>query len=82
MRYRDEFVQNLPIPGANSPVYGQSYTTVDAQMSYSFDNGISVVLAGNNLTDEENIIEYGIDGGFGEYKQFGRQYYVGINYIY
>lgn len=82
MRYRDEFVQNLPIPGANSPVFAQPYTTVDAQVSYSFDNGLSVVLSGNNLTDEENVIEYGVEGAFGEYKQFGRQYYFGVNYKY
>ena len=81
-RYRDEFVQNLPIPGANSPVYAQDYTTVDAQMSYAWDNGLSVVVSANNLTDEENIIEYGIDGAFGEYKEFGRQYYFGLNYRY
>ncbi len=81
-RYRDEFVQNLPIPGANSPVYAQDYTTVDAQMSYAWDNGLSVVLSGNNLTDEENVIEYGIGGAFGEYKEFGRQYYLGVNFRY
>jgi len=82
IRYRDKFVQNLPIPGANSPVYAQEYTTVDAQLSYAFDNGLSLVVSGNNLTDEENVIEYGVSGGFGEYKQFGRQYYLGVNYKY
>ncbi|MDH5240531.1 MAG: TonB-dependent receptor [Gammaproteobacteria bacterium] len=82
MRYRDDFVQNLAVPGANSPTLAQSYTTVDAQVSYAFDNGISVVISGNNLTDEENTIEYGVDDAFGEFKQFGRQYYFGINYKY
>ncbi len=82
IRYRDEFVQNLPIPGANSPVLAQEYTTVDAQMSYAFDNGFSVVLSANNLTDEENVIEYGVENAFGEFKQFGRQYYFGVNYQY
>ena len=82
MRYRDEFVQNLAIAGGNSPVYAQPYTTVDAQVSYAFDNGISVVISGNNLTDEENTIEYGVDDAFGEYKQFGRQFYFGVNYKY
>ena len=81
-RYRDEFVQNLPIPGAGSPTLAQPYTTVDAQVSYAFDNGLSIVLSGNNLTDEENVIEYGVDNAFGEYKQFGRQYYFGLNYKY
>lgn len=82
IRYRDEFVQNLPIPGAGSPTLAQPYTTVDAQASYAFDNGLSIVISGNNLTDEENIIEYGVDNAFGEYKEFGRQYYFGINYKY
>jgi iron complex outermembrane receptor protein len=80
MRYRDDFVQNLAVPGANSPTYAQSYTTVDAQASYAFENGLSVVISGNNLTDEENTIEYGVDDAFGEFKQFGRQFYFGVNY--
>ena len=82
VRWRDEFVQNLPIPGANSPTLAQPYTTVDAQYSYSFENGFMIVVSGDNLTDEENLIEYGVDGSLGEYKQFGRQFYVGINYVY
>jgi len=82
MRHRDEFVQNLPIPGAGSPTLAQPYTTVDAQVSYAFDNGLSIVLSGNNLTNEENVIEYGQDNAFGEFKQFGRQYYLGLNYKY
>ena len=82
MRYRDEFILNLPIPGSATPVYSLDYTTVDAQASYAFENGISVVLSGNNLTDEANVIEYGISGAPGEYKSFGRQYYLGINYRY
>jgi phosphoribosylformimino-5-aminoimidazole carboxamide ribotide isomerase len=81
-RYRDEFVQALPIPGQISPVLAQPYTTVDAQVSYAFENGLSVVLSGNNLTDEANIIEYGVDNALGEYKTFGRQYYIGLNYKY
>jgi phosphoribosylformimino-5-aminoimidazole carboxamide ribotide isomerase len=81
-RYRDRFVQNLPIPGANSPVYAQAYTTVDAQASYAFENGLSIVVSGNNLTNESNTIEYGLDDVFGEYKEFGRVYFLGINYKY
>jgi len=81
-RYRDEFVQNLPIPGAGSPTLAQPYTTVDAQASYAFNNGLSVVLSGNNLTDEVNTIEYGVSGTLGEFKQFGRVIYFGLNYQY
>jgi len=58
------------------------YTTVDAQMSYAFDNGLSVVLSGNNLTDEPARIEYGVPGLLGEYRIFGRQYYLGVNFQY
>jgi len=82
MRWRDEFVQNLPIPGAGSPTLAQPYTTVDAQISYAFDNGLMLVVSGDNLTDEPNIIEYGVHGTLGEYKQFGRQFYVGFNWVY
>ncbi len=60
IRARDEFVQSLPVPGASSPVLAQAYTTIDAQASYAFDNGFSVVFAANNVTDEENVIEYGV----------------------
>ena len=82
VRYRDEFVQSLPVPGSNKPTLAQPYTTVDAQMSYAFDNGLSLVFSVNNLTDEENLIEYGLNGTLGEYKQFGRQYYLGANFQY
>jgi phosphoribosylformimino-5-aminoimidazole carboxamide ribotide isomerase len=82
IRYRDEFVQSLPVPGSSSPTLAQPYTTVDAQASYKFDNGFSVVFSVNNLTDEENKIEYGSPGLLGEYKQFGRQFYLGVNYQY
>ena len=82
MRYRDEFILNMPIPGSTTPVYAQPYTTVDAQASYSFDNGLSIVLSGYNLTDEGNVIEYGLDNVFGEYTEFGRQIYLGVNFKY
>jgi phosphoribosylformimino-5-aminoimidazole carboxamide ribotide isomerase len=81
-RYRDEFIQNMPIPGSSTPVFSQPYTTVDAQVSYLFDNGIGVVVSMNNLTDEENVVEYGVDNAFGEYRIFGRQLYLGVNYKY
>ena len=80
MRHRDEFVQNLAVPGANSPTLAQPYSTVDAQVGYAFNNGLSIIVSGNNLTNEENTIEYGVADAFGEFKEFGRQYYFGLNY--
>lgn len=83
VRYRDEFVQNLPVPGSKTPVYSDGYTTVDAQLSYAFErSGLTIVLSGNNLTDAASTLEYGLEGALGEYKQFGRQYYLGLNYKY
>ena len=80
VRYRDEYILNMPIPGSSTPVEAKEYTTVDAQASYGFDNGIDIVFSVNNLTDEPNVISYSEDNALGEYKEFGRQYYVGINY--
>jgi phosphoribosylformimino-5-aminoimidazole carboxamide ribotide isomerase len=83
MRYRDEFIQRIPVPGQPAPVYSEDYTTVDAQMSYNWpDLGLSVVASANNLTDEESIISYGVSGTLGEIRQFGRQFYLGVNYQY
>ncbi|MFC6633220.1 TonB-dependent receptor [Microbulbifer taiwanensis] len=82
VRYRDEFILNMPIPGSSTPVMAQEYTTVDAQVSYAFNNGIDVVFSANNLTDEGDVVEYGVDNAFGEYTEFGRQYYLGVNYKY
>jgi len=82
VRYRDEFIQRIATPQGQQPSWSQDYTTVDAQVSYAWDNGFSVVISGNNLTDEAAIIEYGVSGLLGEYREFGRQYYLGVNYQY
>ncbi|MFN4289361.1 MAG: TonB-dependent receptor [Permianibacter sp.] len=81
-RYRSDYIFNMNIPGSSTPAKGKDYTTVDAQMSYTFDNGLAVVLQGNNLTDEPSIASYGVDGALGEYRTFGRQYFLGVNYKY
>jgi len=83
VRYRDEFIQRIPVPGQPAPVFSEPYTTVDAQFSYNWPElGMSIVLSANNLTDEESIISYGVNGTLGEIRQFGRQYYLGFNYQY
>ena len=82
IRYRDDFIQTTALVGGQKPVQSLDYTTIDAQVSYAFDNGFSVVLSGNNLTDEAAIIEFGVPGLLGEYREFGRQYYLGVNYQY
>ena len=80
VRYRDEYVLNMPVPGSSTPVIGKPYTTMDYQASYAFDNGIDVLFEITNLTDEPVILSYGNDARLGEYKTFGRQFYLGVNY--
>ncbi|MFA0813477.1 TonB-dependent receptor [Microbulbifer epialgicus] len=82
VRYRDEFILNMSIPGGSTPALAEAYTTVDAQISYAFDYGIDLVFSANNLTDEADVKSYGVDGTLGEYSQFGRQFYLGLNYSY
>lgn len=82
IRYRGEYVTNMNIPGSVTPVIGGEYTTVDAQLAYRFDNGFEVVLQGDNLTDEPAETSYFVDSGLGEYRTFGRQFYLGVSYRY
>ncbi len=80
IRYRDDYVMNMPVPGSSTPTMAKNYTTVDYQASYAFDNGIDLVFEANNITDAANVTSYGEDSVLGEYKEFGRQFYVGVNY--
>ncbi len=82
VRYRDEFILNMPIPGSFTPVYSQEYTTVDAQASYAFENGLDIVFSVSNLTDEPNKDSFGAGNVLGSYSTFGRQYYLGANYSF
>ncbi len=80
VRYRDDYIFIMPVPGSTTPVRAKEYTTVDWQASYAFENGVSVVLQVNNLTDEANKVDYGVNSQLGEYKTFGRQMYLGVDY--
>lgn len=82
IRYRDEFIHEGDIPGGGAPLEAAAYTVVDLQVSYKFDNGIEAVAQLNNATDEGFVSSYGSDSVLGETKEFGRQYFVGVNYKY
>lgn len=82
VRYRDEYVYEGATPGGSSLTWADEYTVVDWQASYAFENGIEAVLQINNLTDEPNTTNYGHPLATGEYKEFGRQYYLGFNYSF
>lgn len=82
MRYRDEYVFAGVSPGGSSNSIADEYTVMDWQASYDFNNGLQAVLQVNNLTDEPNTTNYGSALATGEYKEFGRQYYLGVNFSY
>ncbi|WP_440053327.1 TonB-dependent receptor [Pseudoalteromonas sp. T1lg65] len=82
IRYRDEYVYSGASPGGSQLSMADEYTVVDWQASYSFENGVEAVLQINNLTNEPNTTNYGTQRATGEYKEFGRQYFLGFNYSF
>ncbi|NTS77411.1 TonB-dependent receptor [Catenovulum sp. SM1970] len=81
-RCRDDYIYDGATPGGSSKQLAEAYTVVDWQASYDFENGIDAVIQVNNLTDEANITTYGNSLATGTYKEFGRQFYFGINFSY
>lgn len=79
-RYRDEYVFSGTSPGGASLQWAEEYTVMDWQASWLFDNGIGLVAQVNNLTDEKNSTNFGSPWAVGEVKNFGRQYFFGLNY--
>ena len=82
LRYRDDYIYEGSTPGGTAYQYADEYLVVDWQGTYSFDNGIDAVLQVNNLTDEPNTTNYGTEMATGEYKKFGRQFFLGVNYSF
>ncbi|WDD98018.1 TonB-dependent receptor [Thalassomonas actiniarum] len=82
VRYRDDYIYEGSTPGGTAYQYADAYTVVDWQGTYSFDNGVDAVLQVNNLTDEANTTNYGTSLASGEYKKFGRQFFLGVNYSF
>jgi TonB-dependent receptor len=81
--WRDEFLSGTQDGnGIANPVYTDSYSQLDAIVSYTFENGITLFAEGFNLTDEysnsfsrnKNQVEY--------ITQQGPRYGVGIRWTY
>ncbi|OBP13688.1 DEAD/DEAH box helicase [Rheinheimera sp. SA_1] len=81
-RYRDEYVYAGATPGGSSFQWADEYIVVDWQVSYDFENGLVGVAQVNNLTNEPNIGHYGNQMLNGEYSEFGRQMYLGVNFSF
>ncbi|MCG7535022.1 TonB-dependent receptor [Pseudoalteromonas sp. OOF1S-7] len=82
VRYRDEYVYEGATPGGAAFAMADEYIVVDWQGTYDFENGLQAVLQINNLTNEPNTTHYGTALSTGEYKEFGRQYFLGFNYSF
>ncbi|MBT8065603.1 MAG: TonB-dependent receptor [Gammaproteobacteria bacterium] len=84
-RYRDGYVGEVSgFGGARTGSDIEEETVVDAQISYMFQSGrfdgLTILLQGQNLTDEPFRT---VDGGTGlpnEYQTFGATYSLGVSY--
>jgi iron complex outermembrane recepter protein len=87
-RYRSTFIGDLSgFGGSPTRRRATPETIIDAQLGYSFPDtsslaGLSLLLQGQNLTDER-FSTY-VPGSFGagviDYQIYGRRYLVGVNY--
>lgn len=85
-RYRSEFLGEVAALGATRDTrYVDSETIVDAQIGYEFQSGplegLSVILTGSNLTDEEFVTLENLDPlQVRDYQVYGSTYMIGVNY--
>ncbi len=87
-RYRSTFIGDLSgFGGSPTRRRAAAETIIDAQLGYSFPDtsslaGLSLLLQGQNLTDER--FRTFVPGSFGagviDYQIYGRRYLVGVNY--
>jgi iron complex outermembrane recepter protein len=87
-RYRSSFIGDLSgFGGSPTRRRAAAETIIDAQLGYSFPeesslSGLSIMLQGQNLTDER--FRTFVPGSFGagviDYQIYGRRYLLGINY--
>ncbi len=82
--YQDEKVGELfnPTGGAGRITTFEAQTFVDFQVSYAFDFGMDVLFQISNLTDEMNKSYYGNKYNTATIQQFGRNFYIGVNYTF
>lgn len=79
--YRSEFLTTIPGRNANNVEGTKATTTVDASISYKFDEHLEISLEGLNLTDEWNDQWVDSVGDRSSvYTHTGRQYMMGIRY--
>ena len=79
--YRSEFLTTIPGRNSNNVEGTKATTTVDASISYKFDEHLEISLEGLNLTDEWNDQWVDSVGDRSSvYTHTGRQYMMGLRY--
>ncbi|WP_286264385.1 TonB-dependent receptor [Thalassotalea atypica] len=88
-RYRSEFLGEVSGWGGGRELKMiQAETIVDAQVSYSFAegsqfDGLTLLLQGNNLTNEAfEVLEDGDENRIIDYQEYGRTFMFGANYTF
>ncbi len=84
-RKRDDFLGEVPDYQNNAElVMVKGESILDAQLSYTFQSGplkdLSILLQGNNLTNEPFMTYYSTPAEVRKYEDYGSSYIIGINY--
>jgi TonB-dependent receptor len=80
--WRDEFLSNRFDGHGANPVYTDEYGQLDAIVSYSFENGVTLFAEGFNLTDEYLRVHGRADNQTLFVTQQGPRYGVGVRWVY
>jgi len=80
-RYRDKFVSEQVAVEAQT-VNFDGETVLDYQASYQINDQFGVLFQVNNLTDEPTKSYFGTSTNTGTIQFFGRQYFLGANYVF
>jgi TonB-dependent receptor len=79
--WRDEFLSTRNFEGPN-PLYVDEYAQLDALVSYTFNNGVTLFAEGFNLTDEYLRVHGRADLMTNFVTQTGPRYGLGVRWVY
>ncbi|TPV56441.1 TonB-dependent receptor [Aestuariibacter sp. GS-14] len=78
--WRDEYLNRINYRGSNNPTYVESYAQIDANVSYAFNDQLTVFVEGINITGE-NRREHGRTRNQLWYlEDLGARYQLGVRY--
>ncbi|PHS13823.1 MAG: TonB-dependent receptor [Kangiella sp.] len=80
MRYRSEFVSTQSAIAVQRTLFDDEMV-LDYQASYSIDDNFSVMFQVINITDTPTRSYFGEEAQTGTIQYFGRQFFLGVNYV-